>query len=496
MSRTATFHFDPVARRQRRFALVLRVLWYVAAVLAIQAFLLSIPLGYERLMTVCMEELCYADQLRPAGVEALQALGLSVQFYAIYELFINTLAMLIFGGTAVIIFYSRPNEPMALFVAITLMLFGVFVPENIDTLGMLHPNMPWFVDLMRSICWTSFVLLYYLFPDGKFTPRWTRWAALVWVLMQLVPLIVGRGGLDWGLVAGLIELFAYVALLVLCIVAQVIRYRRSANDTQRQQTKWVLFGFIQAVLTVIFFVELTILIFPAAEVAGSLPNLAVSMIQLVSLSLVPISIGFAIMRFRLWEIDLIINRTLVYIPLTSILAVLYATTLSVSQRVFTTATGEQSQGVAVITTIVLTTTFTPIRTRLQSFVDRHFKEPPDRMKDLRQLEEQVRYVVETLDRQEVGRRLVAYATFALDAQSGALYVGQGAEQKLVHASEKWNPEESQLSLILTADEETYGQLLLHIPDGNIQPEHAACVAVSETAARVLKRICRVAVGVS
>lgn len=480
---------NPV-RRPRFRVVILRALWYVAAVLAVQALWFSLPLGYQRLSTVCMEGPCSVDQLTPAGLEALQAMGLSPQFYAVYETGLYILAALIFGGVSIIIFVARPHEPMALFAAILLMLFGVFVPENVDSLENLHPTAPFFLNLMRSICWISLAWLFYLFPDGKFTPGWTRWAAYLWLVLQAVPIILGPGALLWGDVAALIEMLIYLGLFGVCIVAQVLRYRRTKSETQRLQSKWLLFGFTQAMVVVIVTVESLPFFFPALDVPGTRLDLIVSAVQVVSLSVIPVAIGFAIMRYRLWDVDLVINRTLVYVPLTSIVAVLYSTTMSLSQRLLAGVSGEQSQAVAVVTTIVLTTTFTPIRTRIQHFVDAHFKEQPDRLKRLRQLEEQVRFVLDTLDRQEVGKRLVDNAVFALNVQGGALYLDRNGNRELVYVSPGWNAEDEQVSISLDLDDETLGLLLLGLHKNGVAPDEKRLAEVGRTATRVAEGICR------
>src|SRR5690606_13130305 len=129
--------------------------------------------------------------------------------------------------------------------------------------------------------------------------------------------------------------------------------------------------------------------------------------------------------------------TLVYVPLTSILTVIYSTSMAVSQRLFTTATGEQSQAVAIFTTIVLTTTFSPIKNSLQSAVDKYFKEAPGQLKKLKELDKQVTQVVLALDQQSLAQRIVETIVEAHRAHGAALYLKEGKKIILAYATPAW-----------------------------------------------------------
>ena len=87
----------------------------------------------------------------------------------------------------------------------------------------------------------------------------------------------------------------------------------------------------------------------------------------------PIAAAIAIMRHRLYNIDSLINRALVYIPLTGILGGLYAAGVALFQRIFVAVTGDKSDAAIVLATLVLASLFTPIKNALQTFVDKRFK---------------------------------------------------------------------------------------------------------------------------
>jgi hypothetical protein len=159
------------------------------------------------------------------------------------------------------------------------------------------------------------------------------------------------------------------------IFAQVYRYRRVSGPTQRQQTKWVIFSFTAA-FVVYLGGSLLVAIFRIPE-PGSLLYLAVNTVSWFFMLLIPLSIGIAILRYRLWDIDLIINRTLVYATLTVSLALVYFGGVALLQGMLSALTGQESQlarsQLAVVaSTLAVAGLFGPLRRRVQAFIDRRF----------------------------------------------------------------------------------------------------------------------------
>ena len=149
----------------------------------------------------------------------------------------------------------------------------------------------------------------------------------------------------------------FLAAATLAVVSSVVRYRRSTGE-EKLQLKWMAYVAVLAI--------------PGA-VVGVSPIFIGQVIFIGLAVLAAVAIGVSILRYRLYEIDLIINRSLVYGTLSAILAGLYAASMTFSQRVFTTLTGHPSDAAIVLTTLVLASTFTPIKTRLQAVVDRRVK---------------------------------------------------------------------------------------------------------------------------
>jgi hypothetical protein len=235
----------------------------------------------------------------------------------------------------------------------------------------------------------TYVLL--LFPDGSLPSR--RWRPLAWlsgavILLLSVGVMLAPGPLDnlggvrnpFGIEgANWLTVGAYVLLplLPLCMLASalslVLRYRRSGRE-ERQQIKWI--AFAASVVVVLYAIAMIAsFVFPAESwtTAGSVWWLnLLTYAVLSSFTLVPIAVGIAILKYRLYEIDLLINRTLVYGPLTATLIALYFGGIVVLQRFFVLLTGQHSTLAVVASTLLIAALFNPLRRRIQSFIDRRF----------------------------------------------------------------------------------------------------------------------------
>ena len=262
---------------------------------------------------------------------------------------------------------------------------------------------PGSVPLARLMAWPStwmwlpgialiilFLPLY--FPDGRLlSPHWrpVLWLALLFsvgfgvVFGALYPgemdeLSPGVAGDVSGVVNPLgiealrsldrlkqidIILAVLLIVLVLCSVASlVVRFRRSSGE-ERQQMKWLTYAAAAYFATLLLVMSLP---------ADSAWYRAVDALSNLVLAGLPVAVGIAVLRYRLYEIDIIINRTLVYGSLTVMLVVLYFGGIIVLQRMFVLLTGQQSTLAVVTSTLVIAALFNPLRRRIQSFVDRRF----------------------------------------------------------------------------------------------------------------------------
>jgi hypothetical protein len=255
------------------------------------------------------------------------------------------------------------------------------------------------LDALLQATWTLPVgllgiYMILLFPDGRLPSRkWRPFAFFAGAVLVLIPVVFvfvpgpleGHPGIrnPFGLehYPWLEGVAAFgVLLLPLCILVSafslVLRYRRSDAEV-REQIKWLAFAasvvgvsYLSAVITGIFFVpELFTSRAPQSVVYALIPNLL-----LMSYAGIPTAIGIAVLKYRLYDIDIIINRALVYAPLTVSLAAVYLGGVVGTQAAFRTLTGQEQQPqlAVVVSTLAIAALFNPLRRRLQRFIDRRF----------------------------------------------------------------------------------------------------------------------------
>jgi hypothetical protein len=226
---------------------------------------------------------------------------------------------------------------------------------------------------LQSWLWMLFVgllvFLLLLFPTGQLPS--SRWRPFAWVSVTMISVAVIWSSIispDVRPDAPPSPVQLSVMLLGLVAAASVVVGRRGARGVERQQIKWLLYA------GAIFFAGPTfqITVSYVVRVEGSWTLWVGNFLGVVSGLGVPVAIGFAILRYRLYEIDLIINRTLVYGSLTATLVALYFVVIVLLQRLFVLLTGQQSTLAVVASTLLIAALFTPFRHRIQSFIDRRF----------------------------------------------------------------------------------------------------------------------------
>jgi hypothetical protein len=359
-------------RLHGRWLLVARVAWLAIAALTIGLFVFSIPAGYALLRTVCTRKPCGPEQLSPEGAEAIGQLGLSLGWYAAYNTALVVVFAVVFCAVAFVIFWRRSDDIMALYTSLTLVLLGVFLPEwTAELLWPLYPSLRLTLELITSLMFTCLFILLYIFPNGRFVPRWTRWLAVVWIVVQGSSYVFPESAIAPGSWPSLLKELVVAALICTCLFAQVYRYLKVSGPVERQQTKWVIFG-LMATLVILILVSVPPEINSSLGQPGTLYALILDFVSFWIVLLVPLTFGIAILRHRLFDIDVIINRTLVYGSLTATLVVLYVVAIVFFQTVLHALTGSDSQLAVVASTLNIAALFKPLRRRIQDFIDRRF----------------------------------------------------------------------------------------------------------------------------
>ncbi len=339
-----------------------------------------------------------AVMLEAFARSATSSLGLSFTV----EVGGGALSTLAFPAVGALIFWRRPEHPIGwLFCAADLgWAINNFAGAYVRYTLVANPNsslpagelMAWFYTWPGIISVALYVLLVLLFPDGRLpSPRWRPFVWLVagWSIVAAVAAAFSPGTVDetiglevanplgvegsFGyLLAQLNEVSLPVALLLFVVAAtsMVLRWRR-ARGIERQQLKW----FTTSVALASILLGVMVLLYSRY---GSSPDAmpgwaqAFTVAAILSFGLIPVAAGIAILRYRLYDIDVLINRTLVYATLTASLALVYFGSVVVLRGVLFGFTGQTSQLTIVASTLAVAALFNPLRRRIQAFIDRRF----------------------------------------------------------------------------------------------------------------------------
>lgn len=374
----------------RRLALArIAVLLGVASVIGL--FALSLPARYAELHTalplssdarplinppLSLSSPFAPLQLTTEDSAALDSLGLTLEAYAIFVVACEVLVIVIGLCVSAVLLWRRSDDWMAIFGALAFALFGVAFTPTVYALARSDPA--WLTPLSMLAVGVSGVLVAFicLFPDGRFVPRWTRFLlipSIAWVI--LIPLNLTPAINPFTVPLPVLAVTLSLSAVLLC-AALVYRYRRASSPIQRQQTKWFVIGTIFGFAgMLIYYLNALAILFPALRQPGQptvLYYLAMALLMAALLVLPGVTFCIALLRFHLWDVDVLIRRTLVYGALSLTLAVLFFAGVAALQVALGGLLPEDSQAVTAFTTLGIAVLALPLRNRIQTVIDRRF----------------------------------------------------------------------------------------------------------------------------
>lgn len=361
--------YDAETRLSGRMLFLARLAAGILTLFALCIFVLSLPVYFTLQLRTCVGVNCASAQLVPQAAHALLNIGVSLTNYAVFSVILVVVTTIVWFGAAILILWRKSDDRVGLLVALMLLFQGVDVLTgnlNVNNGGQVI-WLSFFEEAVHGIAFVLLFLVFCLFPSGKFVPAAMKWVALCWIGVSLYDFFPIFSTYSYLLIFSLV----YFAFLGTGVTAQVYRYRYVSNARQRQQTKWILFG-----VTTIFVLEaglfLFYLVFISFAEQNALYSLFSATVGICIPVLIPLSFGMAILRSHLWEIDVIINRTMVYGLLTAILAVIYASLIIMLQILLRGILGQTNDIVIVGSTLAVATLFQPLRHRIQRVIDRRF----------------------------------------------------------------------------------------------------------------------------
>ena len=347
---------------------IARVFQVVIICLTIGLFTVSIPINFEQRSIICQAQPCPPEQLAPGSVQALNRIGFSVDSFISMTIALDILVAITYTVCAIVIFVRKPNDLLTIFVTIMLVTFGSETFTGaIGGIAFVYPGMEWLVATIALVGNSAILVFLFVFPNGRFIPRWSIIITVVYVLIQLPRYYAPDS--QWNLVdlnSILYNLF-FIGINLSGLGAQVYRYRKISDLIEKQQTKWVVYGLIVGIGGYMA-VKLLGVMVDDPNGSGLVITIGFNVLAVFLMLLLPISISIAVLRYRLWDINPIINRTLVYGALTACTMALYIFSVGFFSTYF-----QQKQAsfiIPFIATGIIAVMFEPLRERLQRGVNR------------------------------------------------------------------------------------------------------------------------------
>jgi len=296
----------------RLYRLLVGLFFAITAVL----YMNLIPGYYDRLLTQCIPHGCGlsvpALTLDPGGWPA--------ETTALLLVAVDCAFTAVFYGAAAILLRQGAREPMGVTAALAMAAFGTSFPSLVmvaaDGGSFVYA---WF-QIVSAAGWISLLLFCLLFPTGSFVPPWSRYAAVAFSSVWVVNLFYDGNWVDRHELPVIAQFIYFVCLVVLLIYAQVHRFRHVSTPEQRQQTKWVVYG---VAVSFVGYAAISVMFDPSFYNGKAASFLYLNAVLHLFLSAIPVTLTLAVLRRRLWDINPIVSRTILYGALTVFVALLY-----------------------------------------------------------------------------------------------------------------------------------------------------------------------------
>lgn len=359
-------------RLSNRWLILARLGWIALVLFLLGVSVASLPASFVALHSPCPPgpiECSSLGLLSASDLRILPTLGFSLDAYAWFEIGTSSASALVLFVVGGILFWRKSDDWIALLVALMCFSIGAttitgYLQLSTSIWGMLQNS----VLAIESL---AILFTLALFPNGRFVPGFAFWVALVYPA-YLVLYLVFLSQLhlpDWSLYGNPLNGIAWFGCWIVLTVAQLYRYFRVSTILERQQTKWVAFSFFALLVAGVGGnIGFSFLSVQSAGLFYVLTNNGFSFVILI----LPCSIVLAILRYRLWDIDSLINRTLVYGTLTLSLALVYAGLILGLQALLRGVIPQTNDIVLVVSTLAIAALFQPLRRRIQILIDRRF----------------------------------------------------------------------------------------------------------------------------
>jgi hypothetical protein len=409
------------ARNKSWLATAARLLWWLVFAIFVIVFV--------RELSAMVADPAAAFQLLTAPDSAteargVEALGWSQGLYVFVYLLPEVLAAIGFLTVGVLIGVRPTNDWFSWFTSLWMIVFGI-ASSSVFIVGAQTEGLQTLLFYISVLFSYMGILIFLLtFPDGKFAPNWTRYFAILWAVFILSTVVVPW--FDWD---SSLSAVAIVPLLVVVLYSAIYRYRKVFTVAQREQTKWLIAAVAANIVLILISGYFREQATAASGTAASASFLLLSnAADYFANILLVAAVGISILRYRLWDIDVVVNRALIYGPLSVILAAIFAVSVALINQTTRQLLGAEATVTATaISALVVATVFQPIRLRIETWINKRLY--PDNANLARELVEisDPRFA---LSAPALTKQVAERISRVLGSDEGAVYLTDGKGFKL------------------------------------------------------------------
>ncbi|WP_143591755.1 sensor histidine kinase [Thermoactinospora rubra] len=330
------------------------------ALICLLLALYAIGLGVWIVNAAQLPEIEFAPWSTPQGRLVLEGWGIPAESWAALVA-LPGLIVTAASVTAAALVVRRETSWFRLYLGFALVLFATAGSETPLVMAALYPELDAVARTVQGLAWIALFPIAYVFPDGRFVPGWSRWLAGGWACYLLLGLAQVAGSPE-------VDVAVTLVLVGTCVAAQVYRYVRVSGPVEKQQAKWLMMA-----VGLWFAFALTLNVTPLgalygeASPRGLIAFVIIAVATAVIMSLIPAAVAIAVLRHRLFDLDVWLNRALVYGVLTAFVVAAYAAVVGGIGALWT----EGAAGVLpVAAAAAVALVFSPLRDRVQRQVNR------------------------------------------------------------------------------------------------------------------------------
>ncbi len=345
---------------------ITRILSGIVCLIGIALFLYAIPVFYVELRDHCIDQVCEAYYDTPPSSAWLESHNLNSTIFAGAYTSLYTLFGIAYIGVGIIVFRKKSKDLVGQVASVALILQGFSFNSLSHAIHGLHPVLDRVLLVIEGCSFIALMTLFFIFPNGRFNPRWTRYLLIVILIPGLLRALFPNSGMDLQQESPSLFLIWVLFWMGSLIAVQIYRYRKVLDPLERQQTKWAVAGMSAGIsglllITIVYLVKDDFLNRHPQYLFMSESSLSLCMM------LIPITLLFALLRRKLWEIDPLVNRTIMFGTLSLFVIAFYIAVVWYIGELFPS----ESQWLnSLVATGLVAILFAPAKDRLQRLVNR------------------------------------------------------------------------------------------------------------------------------